>query len=242
MLRRVQHKLRMIRYYSASRAQSAWTRALDLSLIASFLLALPAAWLCDRTVSRTETAVLLHGRLSCAASGGYSAWLDGGDRPRHTAGLVCGSFQFQVLQERRGWPITTTTERQPPTVDVDIVTEPRPRKNIQLAGDDPLRLAIEAALRNGQESQAVEQWRNSGASVHRHGWAWLAAAGAWWIILAFASSSAIQAAQFVALLTTRRKMRRRLHFAAEGKCAHCGYDLTGNEFAERCPECGQLTS
>ena len=34
MLRRVRQKLRLIRYYSAPRAHSNWTRAMDIALIA----------------------------------------------------------------------------------------------------------------------------------------------------------------------------------------------------------------
>jgi hypothetical protein len=55
MIRRLRHKLRMIRYYSAPRHRTVWTRVMDVALIASFLLALPVTWMCDLMVSRTAT-------------------------------------------------------------------------------------------------------------------------------------------------------------------------------------------
>ena len=58
--------------------------------------------------------------------------------------------------------------------------------------------------------------------------------------LYFAAAVLIQCTRLLVFLA-----RRQLHFRAQdrlvaGRCGRCGYDLTGLEFNERCPECGEL--
>jgi predicted Zn-ribbon and HTH transcriptional regulator len=59
-------------------------------------------------------------------------------------------------------------------------------------------------------------------------------------MLMFGSAAVIQVLKFGSSLVLARRMGRRAQLRAEGKCHVCGYDMTGLEFNERCPECGQI--
>ena len=54
----------------------------------------------------------------------------------------------------------------------------------------------------------------------------------------FATAFVIQFLRFGSLWMTDKRLQREARRRASGKCMNCGYDLTGLEFNERCPECG----
>jgi hypothetical protein len=242
MLRRVRHKLRMIDYYSARRPQTVWTRALDVSLFASLPLAFLAAWICNSTVIRSQIAIDLPGHFMSREGVPLVAVLMMADSTRvpYSDGKPLGNFQLTVRDEHRGWPLSTTYRRHPARIDVDLLSEPRARKNAHLETGDPIRVAVESALRQDGQDEALEAWRQTGPMTRHHWLPWAAAVALWWIMLAFSTSVIISLAAYIARIGRSAVKTRRAQLAAEGRCAACGYDMTGLEFNERCPECGSI--
>lgn len=262
MLRRVRQKLRLIRYYSAPRAHSNWTRAMDIALIASFFLAFPAAWMCDLLIVRKNIAITVGGQLFTQADGAIAALVLNPPKlgTGNVKGDIAGTFALSVEDWQHGWPLTTTVRRQPARLDIDLRREPQPRINAQLAADDPIRRAIAAELEKADLHEALAAWRTPeftvapnaavGASAPnsarepvqvRHQWTSMVMAwGVWWLIFIFASFTTIQSLRLGALIVRARGLTRKAQLRAEGKCLACGYDMTGLEFNERCPECGEL--
>ncbi len=254
MLRRVRHKLRMIGYYSASRPQTGWTRAMDISLVASFFLAFPLTWACSVMVARSSVPISLAGQILQGSDGSLSAVMTTGPMRSMSFGAVpIGNFILEVEDLAHGWPLTTEVSRQPARLDLDLRTEPKPRPNAQLAADDPLRLAIVESLRRDNELEAMAAWgvvvndngdrataRKAKGLPQQHWLAWVIASGIWWLMLTFGSAMLIQTARIATLVVCGKREARRADLRAEGKCFTCGYDMTGLEFNERCPECGEL--
>lgn len=246
MLRNFRHKLRMIRYYSATRKATAWTRAMDMALIVSLPLALLATWVCDVAVMRKTVPIDLHGQLIRADDSNIVAAVMISDGPsRASIGRPIGNFQFQVEDDLHGWPLTTSVHRRPGRLDLDILSEAKPRQDVRLSADDPLRQAIAQAILEQDEQQALIALNNldgdSGSSQVRRYWVTtLADAAMWWIMLVLASSFSISMLRFGALIAKGRSSARRAQLRAQGRCIACGYDLRGVEFSERCPECGEL--
>jgi len=73
MLRLIRSKLARFNYYGASRPRTIWTRAHDWTMVASVALAVPAAWVADRLVTRTDFIEQYLGQFyTAAASAGTS--------------------------------------------------------------------------------------------------------------------------------------------------------------------------
>jgi hypothetical protein len=111
---------------------------------------------------------------------------------------------------------------------------------VQLAADDQLRIAIQHSLKQDDQLAALEAWNNSEVRKESRWWAWGASATLWWIVMVFASSISISILSYITRIGHSAVKQRRARLAAEGKCAVCGYDMTGLEFNERCPECGEV--
>jgi hypothetical protein len=242
MLRHARRKLRLIRYYSAPRPQTAWTRATDVALLASLLLAVPAAWLANLAIERQSDVASAYGQFFRMDDASVEAVvLSVSDRrPSLPDGKPMGNFQITVVRDDHGWPLVTSQVQQPARVDIDILSEVKARKNVKLAPDDPLRLAMEHALDAEDCDLAVSAMSQDGPRTHNHWFTWAASAGLWWIMLAFASWFAISVARFGWLIASGKIAGRKAQLRAEGKCTACGYDMTGLDFNERCPECGAL--
>jgi len=241
MLRRVRQKLRLINYYSATRKVTAWDRAGDVAFFASFFLCLPVALLMNYMVVKKSTAFDITGRF-VMDGGQLTAPISRTDSQRSStfAGQSLGNFHLTIDQAARGWPLTTSILRLPPRLDVDILSEVKERKNADLPADDPHRLAIERTLLEENEFEALESFQTGEAKIKQQWIGWPVAAGVWWIMLAMGSSIAIGAARLATLWVQSKLSLRKAQMRAEGKCGHCGYDLQGLDFNEKCPECGEL--
>lgn len=244
MLRRVRHKLRMIRYYSAHRPETAWTRAFDRALIVSFFLAFPATWICNTSVMHRAETVSVSGQL-LSLDGRIMAVIlaTSAKRSIPMEAMPLGTFSLRAEDRVRGWPLTTSIERMPARLDLDIVKEPKTRKNAQLPADDPYRAAIELGLDQDGQAEALaarQAFAQSSSITHQHWMSWLIATGVWWLGLMFASWLALGAARIVSIKVMHSMQTRKQRLRAEGKCHTCGYDMTGLEFNEKCPECGNL--
>lgn len=248
MLRRVRNKLRMIRYHSAARARTAWTRAFDMAFVGSFLLAFPAAWLCDAIAIRPTIALSVPGQFfrDETSVGTFTAALLMPQAPRAGGGrgfpnsTPHGSFLLVVEERAHGWPLTTSVHRLPARVAIDIPSEKGPRTHALLPVDGPLREALERGLEEDGHDQALAALRSDSTQVRQKWISWPIASGLWWIMMAFGSSFALGIAKYVTQVFRGAQAARRGQLRAEGKCAACGYDMTGLEFNERCPECGNI--
>lgn len=241
MLGRLRHKLRMIRYYSAPRRETVWTRAEDWALVAALLLSLPAAWLADRVALAPRDVITTSGLLLGESEDRLRGWVTTEANMRlEPPGRVFARWSLIVTDVYRGWPVTTSVHRQPAVLNLDVVDEPAPRKNVILPPDSPTRMIIADALRREDQLETLQAWEKSELVARHRWWEWLAAWAGWWIGLTLTSWFAIRVIKLVTLQVQRSKKIKQYDLRAEGKCAACGYDLTGLEFHDRCPECGTL--
>lgn len=217
---------------------------MDAAFIASFLLALPLTLLADFARREVRTTENHSGILARAPGGAVVAWLNDGQIGRGATGgrsdndTIIGNFDLIVRDELRGWPLTTTIVRQPAGLDIDIIAETAPRLDTPRDAGDPHQQAIERTLELEERTEALQARRQGGADVRRQWWAWFPAVGAWWLMLFAAAAISIQALRFASLWLAGKRMERAERRRRENRCAACGYDLTGLEFSEKCPECG----
>jgi hypothetical protein len=241
MLRPLRRRLRRIRYYSAHREETAWTRGADAALFITLGLALPMVLLCDAVAVRPFIVMEQPGALDRRDGGGVHAHLAAAEGVPAWSRDTFGYFTLQLVVESRGWPMTTSTHTRPLRIEYDLFHEPERRFDLGEANDEPLRQAIGEALGRGSHTQLLQSWRIE--SPHRTNeplLRWLFGAGLWWILLYIAAMFALGAARLGALLWQRQSAKRIKRLARAGCCIHCGYDLRGTEFSERCPECGEL--
>lgn len=244
MFRLLRKKLDHIRYHSASRPGNLWSRAIDVAFIASFVLSLPAAIVSDLVYMRPQTAMSLKGVLVRAEDARVHGWLLEPQTTGRSANVtsisetIVGNFTVSVVDHRRGWPLVTSVQRQPARLDLDILAESKARTNVPRDERDRHQMAAREALRADARDEALEAWDLSEPATDRHWWAWFPAAGAWWLMMFFAAAFIIQFLRLASWWMTGKRLQREAHRRAEGRCMNCGYDMTGLEFNERCPECG----
>jgi hypothetical protein len=248
MLRWMRRRLRLIRYYSASRHETVWTRLADASLIASLVLAWPAAWYCDRAFHATESAYALVGLVERIGEGEYIAHLleRRDELAEHAVSMedLWGRFHVIVNREKRGMPLVTTEVTHPPSVTLEPAGGAgQPQTRADLPDDSPLVEAVLSALRRSESAEAaavLDLWslqQSHGSPVYR---GWFGNVALWWIALFVGFGVALLVVRVVALFTLQNRAARRAAYRAEGRCATCGYDIRGIEFSERCPECGSV--
>lgn len=245
MLGRARSKLRQIRYYSASRERTRWHRASDAMLWLALLAAPLATVVMNYAVQRRPEPVVLHGQLAEREEDGGRepvpvAWLLDSDLASRPMGRITGSFIVTHGERRQGWPFTTRIEPLPPRLTLDIFSEPRSRENVQLAGDDPLRAAIGAALERDGPQRVATAWREGREPAAHVPKGWLANLVISYVALWAAGTTGVWVLWYLWRLAAGRRAQRAAMAEAEGRCRRCGYDMRGLEFNERCPECGAL--
>ena len=62
----------------------------------------------------------------------------------------------------------------------------------------------------------------------------------WSLALAAAAASAVTCLRFASFVMTLKRSNLAQQRRRADRCVTCGYDLRGNPFGERCPECGTL--
>lgn len=248
VLRRLRRRIRRISYYAAHRPRTLWSTATDVALLAALVLAPIAVWLASTAVTDRHVRQHVLGRLMIDQSGNFvaqvitkeqlgSAWLP------DTSPV--GEFELRVFVADRGWPLTTARTVLPPTIQIDRFAENKPAENVPYAENDPETRAIAMALRDGASldptlDDILRRWQQQEPEQSTHVFGWVLGVGLWWAMLWTAMLLAIGAARLGHFAVTAKKHVRGERFRSEGKCVHCGYDLRGLEFNERCPECGHL--
>ena len=232
----------MIRYYSATRRRTVWTTAMDVALAGAVTLAWPTAWLADQFYVRTDPTVLLHGKVYQDDGWAFRASLGGNELPFESVrdSVFYANFEFSIASERRGWPFVTSHRRPQPVLEMEIFSTRQSKQRVDLPSESPLRAAIATALFNGGHRDEVEVWRGSIPAARHRIAVWAANGIIWTVLLAFGAGTCVSIARLGWLFISARHRAERRQRRREGLCIACGYDLRGNEFTERCPECGTL--
>lgn len=226
---------------------------MDIAFIATFLLALPMTLLADAMARKTTQAINVPGILGRSPEGAIDAWImdsqtaAGANTPaaaspgRSVASpsdTIIGNFNLSVFDDQHGWPLVTTISRAPARLTIDIIAEVGARQNVKRDVDDAYQKAISEALEFSDRDEAMAAWNLERPQTRRQWWAWFPAVGAWWIMTFALAAISIQFLRFASLWLRGRRMQREHRRRSEGKCTACGYDMTGLEFNEKCPECG----
>jgi hypothetical protein len=242
MIRRIRQQLRLIRYYSAPRRRTAWTRAADWSLLAALVLALPAAWLCDLLVHRQDAGLELRGGLATDPSGALVGRLEEDEGLRWTGdGVPHGEFEVVAVETRSGWPFASSARPGEIRWSFKSFATGLTREGAQMPADAPERETIALALSQSGHAGLLDAADGAATAPARRLWfGLLANVALWWLALALAMMFAIAATRLTVTTHRSGRSQRAARRAARGLCHVCGYDLRGLEFNERCPECGAL--
>jgi hypothetical protein len=242
MLRRVRQQLDLIRYYSASRAETAWTRALEWALLAALLLGLPATLICEELVTRPVALTTVEGTIANDRDGKLFAIVQElGNRVWGAEANPYGEFTLVIENHSAGWPFTTMTQRRPPRLDLNLYAQAGTRRDVKLTAEDPIRMAIEEALWEPEHRDLLATWRSSDEPNPDRIWlTTFVGAALWWVMLSFAAFVSVESLRLLTHFARVHRQKRIAERLARGYCGYCGYNLRGLEFSARCPECGKL--
>jgi len=236
--------IRLIRYYSATRKRTVWTKAIDIGLAASVFLSLPMTWAMDQMVMRAQPPVLVSGKVFEDESGLIFATLSGDeidvDILSHAAYLA--NFDFRIEMTRRGWPFVTSEYGLKPLLNMDIFALGQGSRATELEINSPQRMAISRALIKAEYNNEVRIWDSTNSKANNNPATWAANTIIWTIILVVVSWISVWITRFIYIYLLTGKFYKKYQRGESGLCTECGYDLRGNQFGERCPECGVLTS
>lgn len=239
MIRAIRRKLRSIRYHSARRPETPWSRALDNALIWSFLLCLPLAWASGALFTRTSTLVW-EGQIERLSNGKARVLMWDEAKPTDPWNqLNVQPFEVRIQRGDHGFPIVISFTEQPATIWVETGIGANPWKWLDPATDPSSAELILAAL-DRTNPDVAERLR---ATSPRHSTSWLrllAAAPIWWLLLFAAAVVVIGLLRAALTLGRAIVIGRRKERVDRGICPSCGYDLRASVFSERCPECGEL--
>ncbi len=245
-LRAVRNKLREIRYYSATRTATRWTRALDIALAVALALALPVTWALDHGYVARRPIEQISGSLYQNPDGAVWAWTaELYELPEDIRGdaILYGAFKLGLPTEERGWPFVTSRQPGPTQLDVRLFAQGVSLDNAHLPLDSPLRQAIESGLmKAGYAAAATALLQDLGvppdASLRLP--AWPANVMVWSVLLPLSGWLIAGLLRGGWLLADSTRLTKRRRCQVEDRCVSCGYDLRGSVFSERCPECGAL--
>jgi len=240
----IRRRLFLIRYHSAARPVTKWTRAMEAALVGSLALALPAALLMDRLVSRPVESLQLQGRLMAGEGGLVEAMiLDPRVADlRWREGAPLGTFSIDLGSRAHGWPRITSWRHLPPTISIDLFSEPPRQGSLRVAEGEHERIiqAITAAVEGDQPRETLARFRRAEATAEWRPWSMITGALLLWVMIYFAAALLIQLLRFATFYVQERQRARAADFISRGLCPACGYDTRGTEFHARCPECGEL--
>ncbi len=248
MLRAVRKHLRQVRYYSAPRRRTRAGMLIEWSMLAALLLCVPVTYLISQTVHRTGSAMDFEGRLVVDRGGEYHAsladLLSNEIDPIWYLGEPVAEFDLTASVWNHGWPIATSQSRAPVTVAFTPF-DARKHNAAALANDPGVRDAIRREMAAEHErlsalplTAAHDPWQEGERAHSTLGWGY--AIFVTFLMLMAVFMGPLLFFEMVLRVRGVAKAQRDAERRARGLCARCGYNLTGNEFSERCPECGNL--
>ncbi len=243
VVRMIRNKLRLIRYYSADRPRSVWSRATNIAFAAALAVTAPAVWLVDRAYVLRVSQLQITGRLYESADGTLWAEAIPDVSLRSTAGddsVMSGMFQLALGTEHHGWPFGSSRRHPRAQLSLDLFARGEPQADVDLPPDSPRRAAIELALLEAGHDEAVALWQGGLPAVSHRLSAWLANGVVWYLLLSYTAWLGISFSRFGWRIAQAGRHTRQQQRQREGRCVACGYDLRASEFSERCPECGTL--
>ena len=242
MIRWLRAKLAHIRYHSATRPSGRWSRAVDLMPVVALLAAWPVAWLLDHSVAIRSSTEQVFGRIIQDDSGALIGEIvEDGDLRQNTGGRLICEFTADFETRAAGLPVHTSVISLPATMTLEIVGEALPRLNVKFDETRVLHVAVAETIDTlpprGNVKHDIRRTERSRASL---GWAWAGNIAVLWMLLTAIGIALVHTARLLTNAHKRGRYVRHKLRERENKCGHCGYDLTGLEFNERCPECGRL--
>ena len=248
MLGTLRKQLRLISYYSAPRRRTRAAQLSEWALLAALILCVPVAFLIDRSTGRVAAALVFEGRLVIDSAGQYHAGLidltSNDVDPIWYVGDPVAEFDIVLAAQNHGWPITTSRSRAPTEITFTPF-DPDTTQAAALASNPAVLDAIEILMRDraprielppfGVEAFSWE----AGRRVHSP-LGWVYASFMWFVLLVLLFMGPLLLTELLLRVRSAARQVRDHDRRERGLCTQCGYDLTGNEFTERCPECGAL--
>ena len=176
-------------------------------------------------------------KVSIAPSGDFTLSGAAGDQ-------VIGSIQWRAAYRECGWPFPIRRQPLPIVASWTLDDPPETVSSRAVPSDHPLASAIDAQL----ATRSLPDWYMESLSANgdqpgNSTMLWTTAVvslGLIWLLLY------LMVRVPMVFLRAGLILQRRLQTGVEtrrdrsGRCIQCGYNLTGLELAERCPECGAL--
>ena len=244
-LRAIRERLRLIRYYSATRRYGRWSRMLDIAVVTALVAAWPATWLLDRSYVRVGRSYSISGNLYEDPDEQVWVWLPPPPLPpwdvRGDATFI-GAFHISIMQgQDHGWPFVTSRGPRRLELNVEIFDEPRSLGARDLPPDSPVRHAINSALETlGDTRLVAATWDGSAIAGSNRARGWVANGLVLSVLLVLAAFGFVALLRIGSLFRLAEKRQQVARRRQSNRCTACGYDLHGSIFSERCPECGTL--
>lgn len=247
MLGAIRRQLRLIRYYSAPRRRDRKAIIFERTAVAALVLCVPLTFLIDRTIRRDAALVVVDGTLLVDDDGTYRATVidaTGRMEPVWPDATPVAAYNLTLHIWHYGWPIITSRSRAAATLELKRFGQ-TPRSAKAMMNDPNVRAAFDDALRErgpqvGNEPPGARAFAWTGGPRVHMPLGWVYGSIIWFAVL---SVVIVGPMMLIELGLYVRYSAREVRSAARrdrGLCTACGYDLTGSEFSERCPECGTL--
>ena len=185
MIQKVRRQLRMMRYYSATRPNTAWTRALEWALALSLLLAIPAQLVSEHLVTRRSTSETIYGGVLSHLDGRRDVVFRAGPEIEWRAGEnPIAEFSIGFAERGEGWPIMTRSTYEPATIALNVLNEIGVRPNAGYDESDPMHGLILEALRGREHEALRESWVDqTPAPSRRRIFVTAVGVSVWWVTL-----------------------------------------------------------
>lgn len=240
MYRRIRNRLRRIRYYSARRERTVWTNLLDATLFAAPLLGIAAALLTHAMVEDSAFDRPVQGVAARDATGRWRAALTQRGSPlpfsRDASSAVLIEFELLGQSRRLGWPLVSGRVDHPYSLDATFA---EPTSAAAALEDAEPRRAITLLL-DRHHPEAAARLQRTVPEVTTRWYALAGNAALWWFGLTLVLPAVVLVARFIAYRLELAHDRRVARMRRKGLCPHCGFDVRGSFYSERCPECGEL--
>lgn len=219
-------------------------------------LSIPVMLVTESSIHRSRVTAEVRGGLVGATGGPYVGGIapDAESPIDWPPGEQQGTFHLRVEDRLDGWPLTSRRTLGVARLDASFFSETTDRDDLRPPADSPVGAAIlqtleapDLVLSVPPEIRALgARWRQDGSlpaavASHRYWPGTLAAMGAIWMATSIGIIASLALARYGCDLSRQIRSARQTAARRRGRCPHCGFDLLGNVYAERCPECGALS-